>query len=164
MMLFYYALRLDIAVGVLRDCHSDQWPRYWYRNMKMDVVSPIHKMSTNQGDHSDIQECAGWLIAAYAGRQSVPPPTSRNWFLLVNAGAEVEMKKVIQGSERLDRNILDSLGTLLPSWRHNNSWPTFGMDNTWWSYPLREYGKFGELHTTDKTFKRAHNYFNVSQF
>lgn len=38
MMMFYYALRIDIAVGVLRESHRDRWPQYWYRNMLMDMV------------------------------------------------------------------------------------------------------------------------------
>lgn len=83
---------------------------------------------------------------------------------MIAAGREEDMVGVIQQSEHLDRDALAAFQNLLPEWHHNNSWPTFGMDNPWWHFPLREYHLYHELHTPDKAFKRAYNYFNVSKF
>lgn len=85
---------------------------------------------------------------------------------MLQSGTEDAMEKLIQNSDPLDREILTSprVRDLLDTWRHNNVWPSFGMDNTWWLYPLRGYRKTDDVHTLDKMFKRAFNFFNVSRF
>jgi hypothetical protein len=85
---------------------------------------------------------------------------------MVQSGTEDLMATFIQESEYFDREIIasPSIRNLLLFWQHNNVWLSFGMDNTWWLYPLCKYCKMDDIHTLDNIFKRAFNFFNVSRF
>lgn len=42
MVLYYYALRFDAAVGILGEFPRDQWPKYWHENLRKELVGASH--------------------------------------------------------------------------------------------------------------------------
>lgn len=165
MVLYYYCLRFDIAVGILREHPRTRWPNNWHTNLVKELVSAeyVFYQIPFQPTTFPPQDIATWFLASYASRQTVPPPVAICWSDLINEGGlEDSMEETIRSTHALDWDLFEEMRTILPEWRHQHSRPTFGMDNPWWAVDDADFHQSAECNTLRGVVYRASTYFNVS--